>query len=231
VNGRILAVTGLKREAALIIGPGLTVIASGGRPLSLAEALQRILSEGPLPDAGPPFVGVVSIGIAGALEPDLALGDAVVAQEVAGPDRIRSTDPAWRERLLALLPEARKGRFAGSDQMVAAVADKAALRTSSGALCVDMESHVAAAAAEAFDLPFAAVRFISDAADRALPPLAQVGMGADGGMNLWGVLKGLAREPQALPALIRTGLEAEIGFRALLRGRRRLGPTLGLANV
>jgi len=37
--------------------------------------------------------------------------------------------------------------------------------------------------------------------------------------------------PWQLPALIRTGLEAELGFQALLRGHRLLGPGLGGPNV
>jgi hypothetical protein len=94
-----------------------------------------------------------------------------------------------------------------------------------------MESHIAAEAAQRHGLPFAALRFISDDAGRALPKAAQVGMRPDGGMDVGAVLKALAADPREAPALIRTGLEAERAFRALLRGRRRLGPALGLGDV
>jgi hypothetical protein len=115
--------------------------------------------------------------------------------------------------------------------MLADAEAKEALRESTGALCVDMESHHAADAAADWGLPFAAVRFISDTADRSLPPAAQAGMKPDGRVNLAGVLLSLTSDPRQLPALIRTGLEAQAGFKALLGGRNRLGPTLGFADV
>jgi adenosylhomocysteine nucleosidase len=45
------------------------------------------------------------------------------------------------------------------------------------------------------------------------------------------VLGSIAADPRQIPALIRTGMEAEAAFRALLRSRDRLGPTLGFADI
>jgi adenosylhomocysteine nucleosidase len=115
--------------------------------------------------------------------------------------------------------------------MVVDAAAKAQLYRQSAALCVDMESHIAAEAAAAHGLAFAALRFISDDAARALPSAAQAGMKPDGGMDILAVLKSIAADPRQLPALIRTGMEAEAAFRALLRSGRRLGPTLGFADI
>jgi hypothetical protein len=98
-------------------------------------------------------------------------------------------------------------------------------------VAIDMESHIAARIARRHRLPFVSARVISDAADRTLPPAACVGMRRDGRMDLSAVLRSLLAAPWQLPALIRTGLEAELGFRALLRGRRLLGPGLGGPNV
>lgn len=136
------------------------------------------------------------------------------------------TDLGWTKRLLDHLPGARLGAIAGSDVMVADAAAKAALHASTGALAVDMESHIAARVAARRGLPFAAARTVSDGADRALPRAAQAGMRPDGGMDVTAVLAALARRPWELPALIRTGLEAEAAFRALLRGRQLLGGAL-----
>ena len=52
-------------------------------------------------------------------------------------------------------------------------------------------------------------------------------MKSDGGVDLPAVLRSLLLAPWQLPALIRTGLEAETAFRALLRGHRLLGPGFG----
>jgi hypothetical protein len=89
-----------------------------------------------------------------------------------------------------------------------------------------MESHIVARVARRHRLPFAAVRVISDAAHRTLPLAARVGMKSDGRMDLPAVLRSLLANPGQLLDLIRTGLEAERAFRALLRGYRRLGPRL-----
>ena len=61
-----------------------------------------------------------------------------------------------------------RGGLAGVEQVVAARACKAALRSETGAAAVDMESHIAAAYAAEAGLPFAALRVISDPATRAL---------------------------------------------------------------
>ena len=124
------------------------------------------------------------------------------------------------------------GAIAASDTMVVDAAGKAALHAATGALAVDMESHVAAGFAAEHGLPFAALRVISDGADRALPKAAQAGMKPDGGMDVLAVLIELARDPRQLPALIRTGQEAEVAFRQLaLLGRHDLLGRLGVGDL
>jgi hypothetical protein len=110
--------------------------------------------------------------------------------------------------------------------MIAETNAKTTLYYDTGALAADMESHVVARVATRLGLPFAVVRTISDGADRCLPRAAQAGMRPDGAMDVTAVLASLARRPWETPALIRTGMEAETAFRALLRGRQLLGPTL-----
>ncbi len=82
-----------------------------------------------------------------------------------------------------------------------------------------MESHVAARAAKEHGLPFAALRVVSDAAHRTLPPAARVALQPSGAIDLAGVLRSVIRSPLQIPALLRTAWEAEIAFAALLRCR------------
>ncbi len=117
------------------------------------------------------------------------------------------------------------GPIAGVDHMVVDAAAKAALHAQTNALAVDMESHVAGAFAQRHGLPFAALRVISDGADRALPKAAQAGMKKDGGMDIPAVLWSLLKDPRQLPALIRTGREAETAFKALFYVHDLLGRT------
>lgn len=214
----ILAVTGLQRERRLLAAPEIEVVAGGGDHARLAATLARL---------APEMQGIISIGIAGALAPHLQPGDWVVPIAVLAGGEAIPTDRAWSDRLAARLARVDRGLLLGSDDIAATAAHKAELHRKTGAAAVDLESHVAARAAHQHGLPFAAARVISDAAHRTLPPAARVGMRRDGTMDLPAVLRSLLTDPWQLPALIRTGLEAERAFRALLRGHRSFGPRLG----
>jgi adenosylhomocysteine nucleosidase len=213
----ILAATGLQRERRIVAGPDIEAIAGGGDHRRLETLLEA--------HAGTAR-GIVSIGIAGGLAPSLRAGDWVLADTVLVDGRSAPTDPRWTERLAARLPEAARGALLGVDAMAAEATQKAELHRATGALAVDMESHVAARVAARHRLPFVAARVVCDPAHRALPPAARVGMRPDGEMDLPAVLRSLLAQPGQLPALILTAWEAERSLRSLLRGHRRLGPGL-----
>jgi hopanoid-associated phosphorylase len=213
----ILAATGLQRERRMVAGPDVEAVAGGGDHVRLEAVLDRLAAGAR---------GIISIGIAGGLAPRLQAGQWVVADAVLVDDVSVPTDSLWTGRLAARLPEATRGLVLGANAMVAEVTQKAALHRVTGASAVDMESHVVARVAQRHRLPFAVARVVSDAAHHSLPPAARVGMKSDGRMDLSSVLRSLLENPRQLPALIRTGFEAEQGFRALLRGYRRLGPGL-----
>jgi hopanoid-associated phosphorylase len=206
----ILAAVGMQREARLVerngAALGVRAVAGGGRA-ELLEARLRAALEG--------AEAVLSIGLAGALDPSLEVGDVVVGSEVLRPRRRWETDVAWREWLLARLPGAHSGAVYGSGEMVLNALDKAKLRRQGGAVLVDMESHVAAQVAAARGLPFGVVRVVSDKATASLPQAVLAGLAEDGSMNLMGVLGALARDPRQLPALIRVGRDADAAFKAL----------------
>ena len=204
----ILAAVGMKREARLVMRPGVRAVAGGGR----ADLLERRLIQ-----ALDGAEAILSIGIGGGLDPALKVGDVVIGVEVLGPGGPWPADPAWRDRLAARLPQARLGAIQGSDEMVLHASDKAALHAGSGALLADMESHVAARIAAQRGLPFAALRVVSDAAATTLPWAVRHGLTPDGGMNLPGVLGALVCAPWQLPGLIRAGRDADLAFAALGR--------------
>ena len=213
----ILAATGLQRERRIVAGPDIEAVAGGGDHERLESTL-----DGRAATAR----GIISIGIAGGLAPGLHVGDWVLADSVLVDGQASQADPRWTERLSARLPEAARGLLLGVDTIVADIAQKAALHRTTGALAVDMESHVAARVAARHRLPFAIARVVCDPAHRALPPAARIGMKPDGGMDLPAVLRSLLAQPGQLPGLIVTAWEAERSFRSLLRGHRRLGPGL-----
>jgi hopanoid-associated phosphorylase len=207
----VLIVTGLHREARIAEGRGLTVVCSGSSPRQLREHMSGL-------DAAS-VRGIISFGVAGGLDPELRSGDVVIATEiVTGETRWQALTPP--EDSLASLQDARGPRIvaaalAGSEDVVLGQANKAALRARTGAVAVDMESHIAAAYAMDNDLPFAAVRVISDPASRALPRLAMDALKPDGQVDVWKVLRGIARNPMAIPALVSAGRDFNRALRSL----------------
>jgi len=214
----VLAIVGLKREAAIVAGPHVVPVIAGNSGI-LRQRIQGALD--------PNVRGIISIGIAGALSPQLEAGDCVIASTVIAKGTRYDTDNGWTARLRRALPDPRVAPVAGADRIAATAEDKAALFKNTGADAVDMESHIAAAVARENGLPFAALRVISDRADHALPPAALAAMKPNGGIALGRVLKSIAYRPTQIPALIRTSRESEKAFVALLRCRDVLGPGLG----
>ncbi len=215
----ILVACGLQREANILRGLGVIAIPGGGDRARLEAVLEGQAAGAAM---------IVSAGIAGALDPALKAGDVVIdlpeySREDGNPESQAmapvALDPRVRggteEMIRAALPQALYGQIIGQDHIAATAAEKAALYAATGALAVDMESHIAAQVAARHGLPFLAIRTISDTADESLPPAALVGMNPDGSMALGKVLASLARQPGQLPALIRTGQSVEAAFRAL----------------
>ncbi|MFM9853637.1 MAG: phosphorylase, partial [Sphingomonadaceae bacterium] len=194
----ILAACGLLREARIVTRAGLVAVPGGGDSARLEAALEVLARDAR---------AIISIGICGALSPGLKVGDVVVGDS--------ETDSMWRAALTAQFPHAHIGAVYAQDAMLATADDKASTHRKTGAIAVDMESHIAARVAARHGLPFAILRVVSDRADQTLPPAARVGMKPDGGIALGAVLASLAQNPAQLPALIKTGINADIAFRQL----------------
>lgn len=220
----VLAVTGLAKERRLASGPGVEAVGAGGNPARLAALLA---SRDP-----PGCRAIVSIGIAGGLDPNLVPGDVVVAAGIVAADRRYEADPAVAAALLARLglpgDTVRSGDLAGVDAAVMSVAGKAELRARTRALAVDMESHVAAAFAERHGLPFAAIRVVCDPAHRALPAFAAQALKPNGEPDILAVLSAVARGSARIGDLVRLARDSNAAFAALSRCRTLLGPSLGV---
>ncbi|HTT98715.1 MAG TPA: hypothetical protein VMF58_11750 [Rhizomicrobium sp.] len=213
----VLAVVGLKREAAIVTGPQIVPVIAGNSGI-LRQRIQGALN--------PDVRGIISIGIAGALSPDLNAGDAVIAERIVTATEPFETDAKWTGRLAGAVRDARIGAILGRNVIADSADVKAALFESSNADAVDMESHIAALVARESNLPFAALRVISDRADHALPPAALAAMKPNGGIALGRVLKSIVLNPAQIPALMRTSRESEKAFKTLMRCRDALGPAL-----
>src|SRR5262245_24899515 len=176
--------------------------------------------------------GLISFGIAGGLLPGLRPGTLLVGSTIIAETARFATDRAWSRNLLRCVPGAVQGAIAGVPPPAVAHPDaKRALHLRTGALAVDNESHVVASVAAARGLPMAAIRVILDPAGRELPRCALFAMRPDGTIDLAALMRGLLRRPNEVPMLLRTALDAVVGFAALLCWRPLLGPGLGLPGL
>ncbi len=115
-----------------------------------------------------PRCGIVSLGLAGGLAPELRGGCVIVPRRVAGDGPLLATDPGLRSAF-AVEGAAIVSLLIAFDCIVATVAKKRALHAATNAAAVDMESGVIGAWAHSHGVPFAVVRAISDPADAELP--------------------------------------------------------------
>jgi hopanoid-associated phosphorylase len=202
----------------------LTTLRSGADAALLRVALERVMEE--------PYAAVVSFGLAGglskALRPgDLVIGDAAFADGARFPTD-SSLTALFQEGLAGAGGKVAVGPVAGVDAPVLDVPAKALLRAETGALAVDMESHICAAFAARRGLRFAIIRVVSDPASRALPPLVTEAIKPDGRVAVARVLQELAGDPAQIGDLMRAGLDARAAFRTLRRCGSLLSPLLRL---
>ena len=188
----------------------MKAIAGGGDETRLAALIERAIEDGAR--------GLISFGIAGALQRGLEPGACIVGSAVLFDGNRFATDDTWTARLLDVLPEARRETVLGSARAVGGVDEKAELHRETGAAIVDMESHVV-------------LRVVADSAEQSLPPAAVNGMKPDGTPDIAGVLKSLASQPGQLPDLMRTAFAARRAMAGLLRCHRLLGLGLGFVDL
>ncbi|MBA4096751.1 MAG: hypothetical protein C0484_08290 [Rhodospirillum sp.] len=116
----------------------------------------------------------------------------------------------------------RVGAILGLDRMVSSPQEKADGFARRGALAIDMESHHVARAAGERNLPFIAVRAISDQADEVLPAIMATFVDAEGQTKMSAVLAALIFGRVRLGALLRAGGASRRAHQALLRCRGAL---------
>jgi hopanoid-associated phosphorylase len=218
----MIVVVGMAFEARVAAGFGVRVICAGdGR--NLAPTLSRAMAAG--------CGGLISFGVAGGLAPELKPGTCVIGSSILDDNEERPTDARWAQRLMRIIPDAVHGPIVGVRAPVAHSAAKAAMHKATGAIAVDMESHMVARVAAEHEVPFAAIRVVVDPVERTIPRSALAGTRADGTIDPLAVLRSLMRYPRDLAGLIRMSLDARTARATLMRGSALLGPGLGLLDT
>jgi adenosylhomocysteine nucleosidase len=205
----VVAVTGLRAEAAIAQRAGLRTVCAGGIPERTRIALDHALLDG--------VDGLVSFGLAGGLAPQLRPGALIVASEIVDPEGNRlPVDQGWAASLRRATG-ALDGAILGALVPATSAAAKAALFARTGALAVDLESLVVARAAQRTGLKFIVVRAVADSASRDLSPAALIALRQDGTADLPRILWSVARRPAQIAGLIRLAQDAGHALGALRR--------------
>jgi len=132
--------------------------------------------------------GVLMAGLAGALAPDLAVGDVVIDAPAS---------------FTGALPHgARLGRIHTADAIIATPAEKQRLFASTSCVAVDMETETARRFAKERGAAFLTVRAISDAAKDALDPALLHLIDDQGRPRIGRAVAMLCRNPEKLPSLL-----------------------------
>lgn len=205
-------VVGLAAEARIARRLGWKVAIGGGAAVGAEAAARRLIDDGS--DA------LVSFGLAGALDPALRPGALIVPAAVIVDEMYHPTDP----ELSLVLGGATVRAVLGADAVVASVEEKRRLHDRTSAAAVDLESGAVARVAVARGLPFAALRVVCDAADRALPPAALVALNSRGCIGIWRVVSSLAARPGQLPLVLALAADAAVARRALVGHVRQITP-------
>jgi hypothetical protein len=110
-----------------------------------------------------------------------------------------------------------EGDLLGAARIVAASSAKAELHRRTGAIAVDLESHVAAQAAARAARPFLALRAVADPVSLDLPAAAVLPLDEEGRPQLGRVLLCVAGDPRQILRLIRVARDTSRALAALRR--------------
>ena len=161
------------------------------------------------------ITGVITAGLAGALDPNLGIGDVVIDSAAKDADRVV-------EFINAMSGGTRvhKGPIHTSKALVSTVEEKKLLSAQNHCLAVEMEAQYVRSFAEHRKLPWLSVRAISDSAVDAIPQQVVRFVDRKGNVNPFGVTMGLAMNPMLIPQVVRLGKNTSLA-------NKRLGEIMG----
>ena len=138
----------------------------------------------------------------------MSAGTCVVCSEILWGTARFITDKSWSQSLLQTIPDSVYGKIVGVPAPIAHTEAKHTLYVNTGAVAVDMESHVVGSVAAANGLSFAAIRIIIDPAEHSLPQVALTAMRPNGTINIAKLCLLLMKHPRDLGGLVQTAQDA-----------------------
>ena len=201
-----------RRALARLARPGVEIHASGMGP-DAAAALGARLCERPLR-------GLIAAGFCGALIPRLEPGTVILAEQVVHEN---TGDVFPADALMLAAAEGRRGTLVSVAEVARTPADRAALT----GLAVDMESAALARAARDADVPFLAIRAVSDRFRDRIPDIVGL-LDPMGRPDHRAFVRFALRHPRQIPRLLRLGRSVKRAGVGLVDGVETLLTRLGV---
>jgi adenosylhomocysteine nucleosidase len=200
---------------------------SGMGAANAERAAQAIVREG--------ASALLSWGFAGALDPSLQGGQLIVPDCVVDRHGNRyETHRHWSKTLLELLADSLRpdtGELAESATVIADDAARKDLWVRLHRCAVDMESAAVAKVARSADLPFLAIRAITDRCGDRIPPSAHDVVDTQGRIRASAIPAALLAAPRDLGALLTLWRNTVRARRTLSHVARIAGPNFGLRGT
>ena len=149
--------------------------------------------------------GIVSIGVAGGLDPELVAGTLLVPAAIINSDhQLMETDANWCANFSAALPSKPPSTLQiGTDVAITNSKEKERLFREYKAHAVDMESHILGEYAKERGVPFIVIRSVADTAKDTIPEAALAGLGVTGNIRPLQVIRQLLPNPKQIPAVLK----------------------------
>ena len=203
---RSLTRTKMHTGTTMLLNP-YVMIGLSGISTERAQAIGKCLLESGV-------TGLVSWGSAASLDETLLPGSLVLPKRIVTADcSTLEVDRYWHARLRHCLAETltvHHQPMAHSSGLLSNSEQKQRLFASHQAVAADMESATLATLAEQYNVPFIAIRAISDSMEMNLPDSVGKSVDKHGQVQLFKVLARVALHPSKWPALLQLGH----GFRA-----------------
>lgn len=156
---------------------------------------------------------LIRLGLCGGLSAAPLVGQAFVYRSVRSPSEVYLCDTAWRRRLFAATHYVEADCWSSGEQNTANTpAQRLALYQETRCAIIDDESLGMAQLASERGIPFAGVGVISDAEANLLPPAVLNALNPNGSTNYLEVLESVWEDPDQVPSLVQTALNAKRSY-------------------
>jgi adenosylhomocysteine nucleosidase len=206
------------RGKFIFLTDDIILIYSGMGSENARKAAELLVSKG--------ATQLMSWGCAAALNPDLKMGDLILADSLLNSDGLEMpVNATWHQHAKTVLGSEvamHKGAVCASNEIVSTAQAKQNLYAKTGAMALDMESSAIAQVAQHYALPFLAIRAIADPSTMDLPLAVSKALNENGEVQITKIIASLVFNPKEIPHLIQLGQYFQLAKKTLSNVAKKL---------